>query len=31
LYFVRPDHADVVCLVSDAQDLPAILADLDQD
>ena len=31
LYFVRPDHADVVRLLSDAQDLPVILADLDQD
>jgi toxin ParE1/3/4 len=28
-YFVRPDHADVVRLLSDAQDLPVILADLD--
>lgn len=30
-YFVRPDHADVVRLLSDAQDLPVILADLDSD
>jgi len=30
-YFVRPDHADVVRLLSDAQDLPVVLADLDQD
>jgi toxin ParE1/3/4 len=30
-YFVRPDHADVVRLLSDAQDLPLILADLDSD
>jgi toxin ParE1/3/4 len=30
-YFVRPDHADVVRLLSDAQDLPVILADLDTD
>jgi toxin ParE1/3/4 len=30
-YFVRPDHADVVRLLSDAQDLPVILADLDAD
>jgi toxin ParE1/3/4 len=30
-YFVRPDHADVVRLLSDAQDLPVILADLDPD
>jgi toxin ParE1/3/4 len=29
--FVRPDHADVVRLLSDAQDLPVILADLDPD
>ena len=28
-YLVRPDHADVVRLLSDAQDLPVILADLD--
>jgi plasmid stabilization system protein ParE len=28
-YFVRSDHADVVRLLSDAQDLPVILADLD--
>jgi toxin ParE1/3/4 len=28
-YFVRPDHADVVRLLSDAQDLPVILADLE--
>lgn len=27
--FVRPDHADVVRLLSDARDLPVILADLD--
>lgn len=30
-YFVRPDHADVVRLLSDAQDLPVVLADLDPD
>ena len=30
-YFVRPDHADVVRLLSDAQELPVILADLDTD
>ena len=30
-YFVRPDHVDVVRLLSDAQDLPVILADLDTD
>jgi toxin ParE1/3/4 len=30
-YFVRPDHADVVRLLADAQDLLVILADLDQD
>ncbi len=30
-YFVRPDHADVVRLLSDAQDLPVILAELDPD
>lgn len=30
-YVVRPDHADVVRLLSDAEDLPLILADLDQD
>jgi len=30
-YFVRPDHADVVRLLSDAQDLPVILANLDTD
>ena len=30
-YFVRPDHADVVRLLSDAQDLPVILADLNID
>jgi plasmid stabilization system protein ParE len=30
-YFVRSDHADVVRLLSDAQDLPIILADLDTD
>jgi toxin ParE1/3/4 len=30
-YFVRPDHADVVRLLSDAQNLPVILADLDPD
>ncbi len=28
-YFVRTDHADVVRLLSDAQDLPVILAPLD--
>ena len=28
-YFARPDHADVVRLLSDAEDLPVILADLD--
>ncbi len=30
-YLVRSDHADVVRLLADAQDLPVILADLDQD
>lgn len=30
-YFVRPDHVDVVRLLSDAQDLPVVLADLDED
>jgi plasmid stabilization system protein ParE len=30
-YFVRHDHADVVRLLSDAQDLPILLADLDTD
>jgi len=30
-YFVRPDHADVVRLLADAQDLPAMLVDLDRD
>lgn len=30
-YFVRSDHVDVVRLLSDAQDLPVVLADLDQD
>jgi toxin ParE1/3/4 len=30
-YFVRPDHVDVVRLLSDAQDLPVVVADLDQD
>lgn len=30
-YFARPDHVDVVRLLSDAQDLPVILADLDQE
>ena len=30
-YFVRPEHADVVRLLADAQDLPVILADHDQD
>jgi toxin ParE1/3/4 len=30
-YFVRPDHADVVRLLADAQDRPVILADLDPD
>lgn len=30
-YFVRPDHADVVRLLSDARDLPVILGDLDPD
>lgn len=30
-YFVRRDHADVVRLLSDARDLPVVLADLDQD
>jgi toxin ParE1/3/4 len=30
-YFVRPDHVDVVRLLSDAQDLPVMLADLDPD
>jgi hypothetical protein len=31
LYFVRPDHPDVVRLLSDARDLPVVLADLDPD
>ena len=30
-HFVRQDHADVVRLLSDAQDLPILLADLDTD
>ena len=30
-YFVRPYHADVVRLLSDAEELPVILADLDTD
>ena len=30
-YFVRSDHADVVRLLSDAQDLPVILANLNAD
>ena len=30
-HFVRSGHADVVRLLSDAQDLPVILADLDTD
>lgn len=30
-YFVRSVHADVVRLLSDAQDLPVFLADLDTD
>lgn len=30
-YFVRPNNADVVRLLSDAQDLPIVLADLDTD
>lgn len=30
-YFVQPDHADVVRLLSDAQDLPVMLADVDRD
>lgn len=30
-YFVRSDHADVVRLLADAQDVPVILADLDLD
>jgi toxin ParE1/3/4 len=30
-YFVRPDHADVVRLLADAQDLPVVLADPDPD
>jgi toxin ParE1/3/4 len=29
-YFVRPDHLDVVRLLDDAQDLGAILGDLDE-
>jgi toxin ParE1/3/4 len=28
-YFVAPDHVDVVRLLAEAQDLPAILADVD--
>jgi toxin ParE1/3/4 len=30
-YCVRSDHTDIVRLLSDAQDLPVILADLDTD
>ena len=30
-YFVRPDNADVVRLLPDAQHLPVILSDLDPD
>lgn len=30
-YFVRSDHADVVRLLADAQDVPVILADLDRE
>ena len=30
-YFVRSDHADVVRLLADAQDLPVILSDLDSE
>lgn len=30
-YFVAPDHADVVRLLAEAQDLPAILADVDRE
>jgi toxin ParE1/3/4 len=30
-YFVRSDHADVVRLLADAQNLPVILADLDRE
>jgi hypothetical protein len=29
IYFVRPDHVDVVRLLADAQNLPVILFDLD--
>lgn len=28
-YFVRPDYVDVVRLLADAQDLPAVLAGID--
>jgi len=30
-YFIRADHLDVVRLLADAQDLPAMLADLDHE
>jgi toxin ParE1/3/4 len=30
-WFVRPDHADVVRLLSDSEDLPVVLADLGTD
>lgn len=31
VYFVRTDHADIVRLLADAQNLPAILSDLDSE
>jgi hypothetical protein len=30
-YFVRADHADIVRLLADAQNLPVILSDLDSE
>ena len=30
-YFIAVDGVDVVCFLSDAQDLPAILADIEQE
>lgn len=30
-YFIAPDHVDVVRLLADAQDLPTILAGIDQE
>ncbi|MAT05208.1 MAG: plasmid stabilization system protein [Acidimicrobiaceae bacterium] len=30
-YFVAPDHVDVVKLLAEAQDLPAMLADIDRE